>query len=61
MNAPDEPQFEGVVFESGKTVICWMTAIKSVSVFDTFEQMWDVHGHPEYDTELVWESLPITG
>jgi hypothetical protein len=54
-NAPDQPQFEGVVFDSGKCVIHWLTSAKSVSVFDSYEQMWQIHGHPEYGTIVRWQ------
>lgn len=53
-NAPDEPQFQGVVFDSGKCVIQWLTAIRSVAVFDSLDDMIRIHGHPEYGTNIVW-------
>ena len=53
-NAPDEPQFEGVVFSTGKVVLQWLTASKSVSVFDCMDDMIRIHGHPEYGTYFVW-------
>jgi hypothetical protein len=53
-NPDDQPQYEGVVFSSGKCVIHWLTASKSVSIFDSLEQMLQIHGHPEYGTEIVW-------
>ena len=56
MNAPDAVQLEGVVFTDGTCVIKWRTAIKSASIFATFDEFMAVHGHPEinYGTELVW-------
>jgi len=61
MNDPSEPQYQGCVFESGKCVIQWLTAVSSVSVFDTFEQAMLIHGHPEYGTEIEFhdEVLPL--
>ena len=53
-NAPDEPQFEGVVFSDGTCAIRWRTAKCSTSVWDSLEDMLAIHGHPEYDSELVW-------
>jgi hypothetical protein len=53
-NPPNEPQFEGVVFKDGKCVIHWLTSKASISVFDSFEDMMAIHGHPEYGTLLVW-------
>ena len=53
-NASHEPQFEGVVFSDGKTAIRWLTAKRSVAVWDNFEDMMAIHGHPEHDSELKW-------
>lgn len=53
-NAPDEPQFEGVVWSDGSCTIRWLTAIPATSVWDSFDDMMAVHGHPEYGSELVW-------
>ncbi len=53
-NAPDEPQFEGVVFSDGKVAIRWLTACRSVSVWDSMEDMLKIHGHPEYGSVLIW-------
>lgn len=54
-NAPDEVQYEGVVFSDGCCVIRWMTALQSVSVWENFETMMRVHGHPEYGTYYIWD------
>jgi hypothetical protein len=32
VNAPDQPQYEGVVFSDGTTVVRWLTAARSTSV-----------------------------
>lgn len=53
-NAPDEPQFQGVVFDDGRVAVRWLTAKRSVSVWDNLEDMLAIHGHPEYESELVW-------
>ena len=55
-NAPDEIQFEGVVFSDGTTVQRWCTPSKSTAVWPDFQTMMNVHGHPEerYQSELVW-------
>ena len=53
-NAPDEIQFEGVEFSDRTVVIRWMTAVPSTSVWDSMEELLKIHGHPEYDSELVW-------
>lgn len=53
---PNEPQFEGVVFSDGTTVLRWCTPLKSTSVWADLETALGVHGHPEerYQSELVW-------
>ena len=53
-NPADEPQFEGVVFWDGTVVIRWHTEKRSTSVWSSLEDMLSIHGHPEYDSELVW-------
>jgi len=53
-NAPDEPQFEGVVFSDGRCALRWLTPIGSVSVWDSVEDALAIHGHPEYESEIVW-------
>jgi hypothetical protein len=53
-NAPDEIQFEGTVFSDHTVVIRWMTAVPSTSMWDSMEELLKIHGHPEYDSELVW-------
>jgi hypothetical protein len=55
-NPPVEPQFEGVVFSDGKCVIRWLTAHRSVAVWDSFEDLMAIHGHPEYGSDLVWNT-----
>lgn len=53
-NPPNEVQFEGVIFSDGKVAIRWLTDKRSVSVWDSLDEMLAVHGHPEYDSELIW-------
>ena len=53
-NPPDEPQFEGVVFSDGTVAVRWLTAKKSTSVWESMADLLAVHGHPEYETEVVW-------
>ena len=54
MNAPNVPQFEGVVFGDGTCVIRWMTAARSTSIFRNLDEMLLIHGHPEYGPTIVW-------
>jgi len=58
-NAPDEPQYEGVVFDDGKCVLHWLTAMSSISVWDSFETAMNIHGHPEYGTKIVFHDGDI--
>lgn len=53
-NAPDEPQFEGVIFTDGSVAIRWRTAIHSTSVWASMDDMLKIHGHPEYGSEIVY-------
>jgi hypothetical protein len=53
-NAPDQPQFQGVIFDTGKCVIQWLTVVGGISVWDSYDDMLRVHGHPEYGTYFVW-------
>ena len=53
-NAPDAPQFEGVVFSDGRVAVRWLTAKRSVSVWDCMDDLLAIHGHPEYGSVLVW-------
>lgn len=57
-NAPDEPQFQGVVFDDGSVAVRWLTAYRSTSTWDNLESLEKVHGHPEYDTQWVWQDIP---
>ena len=45
---------EGIVFKTGKTVICWSRSPYSVTVFDSLDEMIQVHGH-HGKTEIRWE------
>ena len=58
VNPADQPQYEGVVFSDGTTVVRWLTAARSTSVWADFETMWKVHGHDDpnskHGTVIVW-------
>lgn len=53
-NAPDEPAFEGVQFTDGSVALRWMTAVRSTSIWASMDDAMAIHGHPEYQSELVW-------
>jgi hypothetical protein len=54
LNPPELPQYQGVIFADGTCVMRWLTAKRSWSVWDSFAEMFTVHGHPEYGTRIVW-------
>ena len=58
-NAPDEPQFEGVLFSDSRMAMRWLTAKRSTSCWDSFDDMMAIHGHPEYDSVLVWHDVAL--
>lgn len=58
-NAADEPQFEGVLFSDGTVAIRWLTAKRSTSVWSSLSDMLAIHGHPEYQSELIWSDVPF--
>lgn len=53
-NAPEEVQFEGVVFSDGTVCIRWLTQFRSHSIWQNWDDVEKVHGHPEYGTEIRW-------
>lgn len=57
-NPPDAPQFEGVIFADGTTVIRWLTAARSTGVFVDFDTLMKIHGHTDpqskHGTEIVF-------
>jgi len=55
-NAPDEAQFEGVVFTDGTVAQRWRTAIGSWCLWKSMDDLLAIHGHfePRYGTEIVW-------
>ncbi len=57
-NADDKPQFEGVIWEDGSCTLHWMTPRGAHSVWPSVEYALEIHGHPEYGTEIVWHDGP---
>jgi hypothetical protein len=57
-NADHEPQFEGVIWTDGSVTLRWLTACRSTSVWANVSDMLNIHGHPEYGTEIVWHDGP---
>lgn len=58
MNAPDQPQYEGVVWTDGTCTIRWLTARGSTAVWASLGDMLAIHGHPEYGTFFNWHDGP---
>jgi hypothetical protein len=53
-NAPEEVQFEGVVFSDGTVCVRWLTEFRSHSVWASLADLEKIHGHPEYGTVWRW-------
>ncbi|MGH3300397.1 MAG: hypothetical protein ACRDOK_01740 [Streptosporangiaceae bacterium] len=56
-----EPDYEGVIFSDGTVVIRWLTAFRSHSVWTSWKDFYQVHGHPEYGTVIEFrdgDSVP---
>lgn len=55
-NESDQPQFEGIEFTDGKVAIRWLTTSRSVSFWDSMEEMKKVHiyAHPDYGTKVIY-------
>ena len=51
---------EGVVFSTGKVVLSWCSAYRSVTVYDTIGDLETVHGH-EGRTRTEWLDLMEDG
>lgn len=53
-NDGGKPDYEGVIFSDGTVVIRWLTQYRSHSVWQNWNDFFQVHGHPEYGTEIVY-------
>lgn len=60
-NEADLPQFEGVIFHDGRVAIRWFTSTKSVSIWDSLEDLKKVHiyAHPDYGTRIEYSDGEI--
>lgn len=50
----ETPDYEGVLFADGTVVVRWLTQYRSHSVWASWDDFYQVHGHPEYGTEIRW-------
>lgn len=53
-NAGAEADYEGVIFSDGTVVLRWLTEFRSHSVWKDWNSFYQVHGHPEYGTKIVF-------
>lgn len=51
-NSGTVPDYEGVIFSDGTVVLRWMTAFRSHSVWNSYKDFYQVHGHPECGTVI---------
>lgn len=51
-NSGETADYEGVIFSDGTVVVRWLTQCRSHSVWSSWEDFWQVHGHPEYETRV---------
>lgn len=54
-NAGEEADYEGVIYSDGTVVIRWLTQFRSHSVWPDWNAFYQVHGHPEYGTVIVFD------
>jgi hypothetical protein len=59
MNPNDVPQFEGAIFTDGTVVVRWLTACTSHSIWNNLQDLLNIHGHPEYGTDIIWHDCDI--
>lgn len=53
-NSGESKDYEGVVFTDGTVVVRWCTDYRSHSVWASYVDFEQVHGHPEYGTKIIW-------
>jgi hypothetical protein len=53
-NAGERADYEGAVFSDGTVVIRWLTEFRSHSVWASWNDFYQVHGHPEYGTTIIF-------
>jgi len=51
----NKPDYEGVIFSDGTVAIRWLTDFRSHSVWNSWKGFYQVHGHPEYGTKILFE------
>jgi hypothetical protein len=51
-NSGSEADYEGVIFSDGTVAVRWRTRFRSHSVWSSWGDFYEVHGHPEYGTRI---------
>lgn len=54
-NSGSEPDYEGIIFSDGTVAIRWLTQYRSVSIWQSWDDFYRVHGHPEYGTSIIFD------
>ena len=54
-NSGSQPDYEGIIFSDGTVVVRWLTQYRSTSVWDSWDSFYQVHGHPEYGTSIIFQ------
>ena len=54
-NSGETPDYEGVIFSDDTVVLRCQTAYRSHSVWLSYADFYQVHGHPEYGTRIVFD------
>jgi len=53
-NQAEAIQCEGIIFDDGTCAVRWLTLYKSFELWQTYDDFYKVHGHPEYGTIIKW-------
>lgn len=53
-NSGETPDYEGYIFSDGMVAVRWLTTFRSVSIWTCWDDFWNVHGHPEYETNVIF-------
>jgi hypothetical protein len=53
-NAGSRADYEGTIFSDGTVVIRWLTEFRSHSTWACWKDFYQVHGHPEYSTKIIF-------
>ncbi len=59
-NLPQEPQFQGVVFDDGTVAVRWLTQFRSTSFWPSIEEFEAVHGHADYETVIEFTDVGLS-